>query len=74
MLLENLRFDPREEKNDPEFAKALADMADLYVSDAFGTIHGRTPPPAALRPICRQSPGFLLKKSFCIWARPWRIL
>lgn len=39
MLLENLRFDPREEKNDPEFAKALAKMADLYVSDAFGTVH-----------------------------------
>ena len=39
MLLENLRFDPREEKNDPEMAKELADMAELYVSDAFGTVH-----------------------------------
>ena len=39
MLLENLRFDPREEKNDPEFAKELASMAELYVSDAFGTVH-----------------------------------
>ena len=39
MLLENLRFDPREEKNDPSFAKELADMAELYVSDAFGTVH-----------------------------------
>ena len=39
MLLENLRFDPREEKNDPSFAKELADMADLYVSDAFGSVH-----------------------------------
>ena len=39
MLLENLRFDPREEKNDPAFAKELADMAELYVSDAFGTVH-----------------------------------
>ena len=36
MLLENLRFDIREEKNDPGFAKELADMAELYVSDAFG--------------------------------------
>ena len=39
MLLENLRFDPREEKNDPEFARELASMAELYVSDAFGTVH-----------------------------------
>ena len=39
MLLENLRFDPREEKNDPSFARDLADMAELYVSDAFGTVH-----------------------------------
>ena len=39
LLLENLRFDPREEKNDAGFAKELADMAELYVSDAFGTVH-----------------------------------
>ena len=39
MLLENLRFDKREEKNDPEFAKELASMAEIYVSDAFGTVH-----------------------------------
>ena len=39
MLLENLRFDPREEKNDPSFAKELADMAELYVSDAVGSVH-----------------------------------
>ncbi|MCI2105929.1 MAG: phosphoglycerate kinase [Intestinimonas sp.] len=39
MLLENLRFEKGEEKNDPEFAKALASFAELYVSDAFGTVH-----------------------------------
>lgn len=39
MLLENLRFDIGEEKNSPEFAKALADLAEVYVSDAFGTVH-----------------------------------
>ncbi len=39
MLLENLRFHPEEEKNDPEFAKALADLADIYVDDAFGSAH-----------------------------------
>ena len=39
ILLENVRFHKEEEKNDPEFAKALASLADLYVNDAFGTAH-----------------------------------
>ncbi len=39
VLLENLRFHPEEEKNDPAFAKALASLADLYVDDAFGAAH-----------------------------------
>ncbi|MDO4571741.1 MAG: phosphoglycerate kinase [Clostridia bacterium] len=39
VLLENLRFHAEEEKNDPAFAKALASLAELYVSDAFGTVH-----------------------------------
>ena len=39
LLLENLRFHPGEEKNDPLFAKALAALGDLYVNDAFGTAH-----------------------------------
>jgi phosphoglycerate kinase len=38
-LLENVRFYPEEEKNDPEFAKKLASIADIYVNDAFGTAH-----------------------------------
>lgn len=38
-LLENLRFDPREQKNDPGFASELAALADVYVNDAFGTCH-----------------------------------
>ncbi|MEO2168211.1 MAG: phosphoglycerate kinase, partial [bacterium] len=39
VLLENLRFHPGEEKNDPAFAAALAKLADIYVNDAFGTAH-----------------------------------
>jgi phosphoglycerate kinase len=39
LLLENLRFHPEEEANDPEFAAALASYADVYVNDAFGTAH-----------------------------------
>jgi 3-phosphoglycerate kinase len=39
ILLENLRFHPGEERNDPEFAAALASLADAYVDDAFGTAH-----------------------------------
>src|SRR5213082_893336 len=38
-LLENVRFQPEEEANDPDFVKALAELGDLYVNDAFGTAH-----------------------------------
>ncbi|HWD10914.1 MAG TPA: phosphoglycerate kinase [Solirubrobacteraceae bacterium] len=39
LLLENVRFDSGEKRNDPEFARALAELADVYVNDAFGTAH-----------------------------------
>jgi phosphoglycerate kinase len=39
LLLENLRYHPEEEKNDPEFSKQLAALCDVYVNDAFGTAH-----------------------------------
>ena len=39
MLLENLRYHPEEEKNNPEFAKQLAELGDVYVNDAFGSAH-----------------------------------
>ena len=39
MLIENVRFHAEEKKNDPDFAKELASMADIYVNDAFGTAH-----------------------------------
>jgi len=39
VLLENLRFHPEEKKNDPEFAKQLAELGDVYINDAFGSAH-----------------------------------
>jgi 3-phosphoglycerate kinase len=62
MLLENTRFHKEEEKNDPEFAKKLADMADVFVSDAFGSVHRAH---ASTEGVSRYLPavsGFLLKK------------
>ena len=50
VVLENLRFDKREKKNDPAFCEELASLADLYVNDAFGTAHPRqASPPCCLR-------------------------
>ena len=62
MLLENLRFDKREEKNDPEFAKELADMAELYVSDAFGTVHRAHASTEGVSHYLPAVSGFLIQK------------
>lgn len=62
MLLENLRFEPGEEKNDPAFAKALADMAELYVSDAFGTVHRAHASTAGVARYLPAVSGFLIQK------------
>ena len=62
MLLENLRFDKGEEKNDPAFAKKLADMADLYVSDAFGTVHRAHASTAGVADYLPAVCGFLIEK------------
>lgn len=62
MLLENLRFEAGEEKNDPDFAKALADMADVYVSDAFGTVHRAHASTAGVASYLPAVSGFLIQK------------
>ena len=62
MLLENLRFDIREEKNDPGFARELADMAELYVSDAFGTVHRAHASTAGVAAYLPAVSGFLIQK------------
>ena len=63
LLLENLRFHPEEERNDPEFAKALASLCDLYVNDAFGSAHRAHASTEGITHFVRQSAaGLLLDK------------
>ncbi len=62
MLLENIRFDKGEEKNDPEFAKKLASMADIFVSDAFGTCHRAHASTAGVAAYLPAVSGFLLSE------------
>jgi len=62
VLLENVRFYEEEEKNNPDFAKKLADLADIYVNDAFGTAHRAH---ASTEGVARYIPayaGFLMKE------------
>ncbi|PKA55303.1 Phosphoglycerate kinase, chloroplastic [Apostasia shenzhenica] len=63
LLLENVRFHPEEEKNDPEFAKKLASLAELYVNDAFGTAHRAHASTEGVTKYLKPSvAGFLLQK------------
>ena len=66
MLLENLRFDPREEKNDPAFAAELASMAELYESDPFGTGHRAHASTAGVAAYMPAVPGLLLAKELAV--------
>ncbi|PYK78504.1 MAG: phosphoglycerate kinase [Verrucomicrobia bacterium] len=62
-LLENVRFQPEEEANDPEFAKALAKLGDLYVNDAFGAAHRAHASTAGITKfISTAAIGFLMEK------------
>ena len=69
MLLENLRFDIREEKNGADFAKALADMAEIFVSDAFGTVHRAHASTAGVAAYLPAYSGLLVDKELSIMGK-----
>ena len=62
LLLENVRFYPGEEKNDPELAKAFAELADLFVNDAFGAAHRAHASTEGIAHYIPAVAGFLLEK------------
>jgi phosphoglycerate kinase len=62
LLLENSRFDPREKKNDPSLAAELADLAEVYVDDAFGTAHRAHATTAGVAEHLPAVAGFLMEK------------
>jgi phosphoglycerate kinase len=63
VLLENLRFHPEEEKNDPDFSHELARGKDVYVNDAFGTAHRAHASTAGVtRYLTERAPGFLMMR------------
>lgn len=69
MLLENVRFHAEEEKNDPAFSKALADMAEIYVNDAFGTAHRAHSSTAGVADYLPAVCGYLIQKEIGIMGK-----
>ncbi len=62
LLLENVRFHPGEKKNDSELSKAFADLADLFVNDAFGAAHRAHASTAGIAEYLPSAAGFLMEK------------
>ncbi|MCI5961188.1 MAG: phosphoglycerate kinase [Ruminococcus sp.] len=69
MLLENVRFHAEEEKNDPEFAKQLASLAEIYVNDAFGTAHRAHASTAGVADYLPAVCGFLIQKEIDVMGK-----
>ncbi|MBE6663187.1 MAG: phosphoglycerate kinase [Ruminococcaceae bacterium] len=69
VLLENVRFDARETKNNPEFAKELAAYADVYVNDAFGTAHRAHATTAGVADYLPAVCGYLIQKEIGIMGK-----
>ena len=68
-LLENTRFDTREEANDPEFSRALAAYADIYVNDAFGAAHRAHASTEGVTHYLPSAAGYLLEKEITILSK-----
>lgn len=62
LMLENLRFHPEEEKNDPEFSRALARLGEIYINDAFGSAHRAHASTAGVAAYLPAYAGLLLEK------------
>ena len=69
VLLENVRFDARETKNNPEFAKQLSEYADLYVNDAFGTAHRAHATTAGVADYLPAVCGYLIQKEIGVMGK-----
>ena len=69
VLLENVRFDARETKNNPDFAKELSEYADLYVNDAFGTAHRAHATTAGVADYLPAVCGYLIQKEIGIMGK-----
>ena len=69
MLLENVRFHKEEEANDPAFAKALADLADIFVNDAFGTAHRAHASTAGIADYLPAVCGFLMEREISVMGK-----
>lgn len=69
LLLENLRFHAAEEKNDPAFAQQLADYADIYVNDAFGTAHRAHASTVGVAKLLPAYAGFLMERELAMLSR-----
>ena len=69
MLLENVRFDKREEKNDPEFSKELASFGEIFVNDAFGTAHRAHASTAGVADYLPAVCGYLIQKEIGIMGK-----
>ena len=69
LLLENVRFHAEEEKNDPEFAKQLASLAEVYVNDAFGTAHRAHASTAGVADYLPAVCGYLIQKEIGVMGK-----
>jgi len=70
IVLENTRFEPGEEKNDPALSQALAQLADVYVSDAFGSVHRANASTAGVTEyVAQNAAGFLVAKEIAYFSK-----